>query len=186
MAQGLGARGHHRGHAPVQRLRPPVRAPPAPRSRARAAKFFSFVISNDPFESSVVVFENALRDDHPRPLSRSHVLAFSQVQARMVLLVVRDRLPQARGGRCPSRARARGRRPALGRVRPVRPLVAPVVRARQRPCVPGKGTPGDFRGGRLAYRRRSNDERPGVPGDAGDADGADDATRVPLPLVSRG
>ena len=42
--------------------------------------------------------------------SRSHVLAFSQVQARLVLLVVRDRLPEARGRQRPSRARVRARR----------------------------------------------------------------------------
>ena len=49
VAQGLGARGHHRGNTSVQCMRPPVRAPPAPRPRARAARFlsFSFGFSNE-------------------------------------------------------------------------------------------------------------------------------------------
>ena len=82
MAQGLGARGHHRAHAPMQRLRPPVRALLAPCSRARAARLFSFVISNDPVEClRLVVFKTRFatpRDDHLFLLSRSRVLAFSR------------------------------------------------------------------------------------------------------------
>ena len=99
------------------------------------------------------------RDGPPSPSARSRAHARSrhratrrsvpaQVQARLVLLVVLDRLPQARGGRgSPVFARRRARRQALGRVRPVRPLVAPVLRARQRPRVPGEGTRGGVRRG---------------------------------------
>ena len=106
VAQGLGARGHHRAHAPMQRLRPPVRALLAPCSRARAARLFSFVISNDPVEClRLVVFKTRFatpRDDHLFLLSRSRVLAFS----RSRVLAGTSAAGSARGAR-PSTGSAR-------------------------------------------------------------------------------
>ena len=190
-------------------MRPPVRAPPAPRPRARAAGSF-FVVFVRFFKRSASsrlrfpVLKHALflrvyrervsaaraalrrRDGPPPPSARSRAHARSrhrascrsvpaQVQARLVLLVVHDRLPQARGGRGTQVfARRRARRQALGRVRPVRPLVAPVLRARQRPRVPGEGTRGGVRRGEPLSRRN----RGGRPSN-------DHAARATAPRVAR-
>ena len=142
------------------------------RARRRSTRPFP------PFATGVPAVSRLFRRERP-----------SQVQARLVLLVVLDRLPQARGGGRPGARRGRTRRQTLGRVRPVRPLVAPLVRARQRRRVSRNGTRGAVRGGACALfserRHTSRARRSRVLCRSKDGRYENGETRVPLSLVSR-